>query len=244
MFTILKKELKSYFGTPTAYLVAGIFLLINTLFLWFFDNEYNVFNLGEATLNTFYFIAPWVFLLLIPALTMRQFAEEKQLGTLDWLFTQPLKVGEVVWGKYVSVLVLILFMLVPTIIYIYTLMHFSLDKAIDLGAVFSGYLGLFLLGALYAAVGICVSAFTNNQVVAYVGSVFVCFVIYYGFQGLASYNLLGSVDYYMQQIGAEFHYNSFLKGIIDTRDFIYFIVVIMLSLLVTQFSIQKMLTKS
>ena len=103
MLTILKKEFRSFFGTPNAYLVASFFVVICALFLWFFDNEYNVFNLGNASLSTFFFIAPWAFLFLIPALTMRQFSEEKQLGTLDWLFTQPIRLGNVILGKYLSV---------------------------------------------------------------------------------------------------------------------------------------------
>lgn len=243
MLTILKKELTIYFGTYTAYLVAAIFVLITALFLWFFDNEYNVFNLGEASLTTFFFIAPWAFLLLVPALTMRQLAEEKQLGTLDWLFTQPISIQNVVLGKFISVVFLIIFMLIPTLFYPYTLSYFSLDHSMDLGTIFTGYLGLFLLGSLFAAIGICVSAFTSNQVIAYVLTVFCCFVLYYGFQGLASYNLLGSIDYYMQQLGVQYHYNSFLKGILDTRDLLYFLVISGLALIMAQISIQKMLTK-
>ena len=239
MYTIFKKELIGFFGTINAYLVATIFVLICSLFLWFFDNEYNIFNLGNAALSTFFFIAPWTFLFIIPALTMRQFAEEKQLGTLDWLLTQPIKIVHIVLGKYFSILILIFFILVPTFIYIYSIHHFSLDGKIDLGSIISGYLGLFLLGSLFASIGITISSFTQNQVVAYVATVFVCFIIFYGFQGLASYNLLGSADYYMQQIGAEFHYNSFLKGIIDTRDLLYFICVSAIFLVLTYFSIQK-----
>lgn len=243
MLTILKKEIRNYFGTPGAYLVASIFVLICSLFLWFFDNEYNIFNLGNASLSTFFFIAPWAFLFLIPALTMRQLAEEKQLGTLDWLMTQPLKLNHILFGKYFSVLVLVLFMLIPTWIYIMTVQHFSMDGKADIGAIFSGYVGLFLLGTLFAAIGIFVSSITQNQVVAYVGSVFICFLIFYGMQGLASYNLLGGMDYYVQQIGAEYHYNSFLKGIIDTRDVIYFVAISALFLWFAYFSILQIQSK-
>lgn len=243
MFTILKKEIRSFFGTPGAYITAGIFVLICALFLWFFDNEYNVFNLGNASLSSFFFIAPWALLLLIPALTMRLFAEEKQLGTLDWLFTQPVRMGNVILGKYLAVLLLLLYMLLTTLMFVFTVKHFSMNGQIDSGTVFSGYVGLFLLGALFAAIGICVSAFTQNQVVAYVATVFICFLMFYGFQGLASYNLLGGLDYYMQQIGAEFHYNSFLKGIIDSRDLIYFICVSGLYLCLSYFSLTKLQTQ-
>lgn len=223
MFTIFKKEIRSLFCSPGAYIVASIFILICSLFLWFFDNQYNIFNLGNASLSTFFFIAPWAMLFLIPALTMRQLAEEKQMGTLDWLMTQPLKLHHIIAGKYLSVIVLIAFMIIPTLIYIPTLQHFSMDGKTDLGAIISGYLGLFLLSSMFAAIGFAMSSITQNQVVAYVASVFICFGLFYGFQGLASYNLLGGADYYMQQIGAEFHYNSFLKGIIDSRDILYFL---------------------
>lgn len=243
MLTIFKKEISNYFGTPGAYLVASIFVLICSLFLWFFDNDYNIFNLGNASLSTFFFIAPWAFLLLIPALTMRQIAEEKQLGTLDWLMTQPLKLSHIVVGKYLSVLVLILFILIPTLIYVVTVQHFSMDGGADVGTIFSGYIGLFLLGALFASIGILVSSITNSQVVAYVGTVFLCFVMYYGLSGLASYNLLGGMDYYVKQLGAEFHYNSFLKGIIDSRDIVYFVAISALFLWGSYFSLLKIQAK-
>lgn len=240
MFTIFKKEIRSFFCSPGAYIVASIFILICSLFLWFFDNQYNIFNLGNASLSTFFFIAPWAMLFLIPALTMRQLAEEKQMGTLDWLMTQPIKLHHIILGKYLSVIVLIVFMLIPTLIYIFTLQHFSMDGKTDLGAIASGYIGLFLLSALFAAVGFAMSSATQNQVVAYVASVFICFALFYGFQGLASYNLLGSGDYYMQQIGAEFHYNSFLKGIIDSRDILYFVGFSGLFLYLTYFILQQL----
>lgn len=223
MITIFKKEIRGFFCSPGAYIVASVFILICSLFLWFFDNQYNVFNLGNASLNTFFFIAPWVMLFLIPAFTMRQFAEEKQIGTLDWLMTQPLKLHHIILGKYFSVVILILFMILPSLIYVVTLQYFSMSGEIDSGAITTGYIGLFLLSSLFAAIGLSMSSLTENQVVAYVSSLFICFGLYYGFQGLASYNLLGNADYYMQMIGAEFHYNSFLKGIIDSRDFFYFI---------------------
>lgn len=240
MFTIFKKEIRSFFCSPGAYIVASIFVLICSLFLWFFDNQYNIFNLGNASLSTFFFIAPWAMLFLVPALTMRQLSEEKQMGTLDWLMTQPIKIHQIIFGKFFSVLVLILFMLTPTLIYILSLLHFSIDGQADIGAIVSGYLGLFLLGTFFTAIGFAMSSITENQVVAYVASVFICFVLFYGFQGLASYNLLGNADYYMQQMGAEFHYNSFLKGIIDSRDVIYFLGFSGLFLYFTYFTLQQL----
>ncbi|MDO5510298.1 MAG: ABC transporter permease subunit [Weeksellaceae bacterium] len=237
MVTILKKELRYFFGTFNGYLISGAFVVIAALFLWFFDNEYNVFNLGNASLSSFFFLAPWLLLFIVPAMTMRQLAEEKQMGTLDWLFAQAVNKHEIVLGKYFAVLILILFMLSCTLIFVYTTAYFSMGDGIDLGTVFSGYLGLFLLAALFAALGMLVSTLAPNQVVAYVGSIIAGFILYYGFSGLASYNLLGQFDYFMQQIGSEFHYNGFVKGVIDTRDLLYFVLLIALVLWLAYFFI-------
>lgn len=226
MIKIFRKELKSYLGSYSTYLVVSFYIVLTALSLWFFDNEFNVFNSGNASLSSFFFLSPWAFLLLIPAITMKHFAEEKQLGTLQWLFSQPVKKLNIVLGKYFSSIIIIAFTLVCTVFFIYTLLHFSLNGNLDYGTIFSGYLGLFLLGCLFSAIGTFASAITANQVVSYVVSVFLCFILYYGFSGLASYNLLGGMDYYMQQLGVEFHYNSFLKGIIDSRDLFYFITLI------------------
>lgn len=226
MIKIFSKELKAYLGSYSTYLVVSFYIIFTALSLWFFENEFNAFNSGNASLSSFFFLSPWAFLLLIPAITMKHFAEEKQLGTLQWLFSQPVKKWNIVLGKYFSSIVIIAFMLLCTVVFIYTLQYFSLNGNLDYGTIFSGYLGLFLLGCLFAAIGTFASAITSNQVVSYVVSVFLCFILYYGFSGLASYNLLGGMDYYLQQLGAEFHYNSFLKGIIDSRDLFYFITLI------------------
>lgn len=235
MITILKKELRYFFGTYNGYLIAGAFVVIAALFLWFFDNEYNVFNLGNASLSSFFFLAPWLLLFIVPAMTMRQLAEEKQLGTLDWLFTQPVQKYEIVFGKYLAVLLLIGFMLSTTLIFVYTTAYFAMGDGIDLGTVLSGYFGLFLLAALFGAIGMLISALAPNQVIAYVGSIIVGFILFYGFSALASYNLLGQMDYFMQQLGSEFHYNGFVKGVIDTRDLFYFVLLIALVLWLTYF---------
>ncbi|MDD3459070.1 MAG: ABC transporter permease subunit, partial [Weeksellaceae bacterium] len=240
MIKIFKKELSAYFTGYMAYVCASAFVLICNLFLWFFDNEFNIFNTGTASLSSFFFIAPWILLFMIPALTMRLFAEEESSGTLQWLFTQPIKISGIIWGKYLPVLLVILFSLVFTFGFIKTLENFiSQGHQLDYGVFFSGYLGLFLLGSSFAAIGIFTSSLTKNQVAAYIMAIFLCFVFYYAFESLASYNLLGSSDFYVQKIGMQIHYQQLLKGILDTRDLIYFLVIIALFLVLTNFNLQR-----
>lgn len=227
MWTIFKKEFSNFYLGFTAYLSALTFVVVSVLFLWFFDNEYNVFNTGNASLSSFFFIAPWIFLFLIPALTMKLIAEEQANGTLLWLFTLPIKNNQIVLGKYFAVLSVIIFCLLSTFLFTITLQEFLIpEQELDYSTILSGYIGLFFLGSLFAAIGLFTSSITKNQVLAYVLAVFCCFIFYYGFEGLASYSLLGSLDFYVQKIGSYIHYNQFLKGIIDTRDLLYFIVLI------------------
>lgn len=234
MFSIFKKELWAYFGTLGAYIVSAAFLLICSLFLWFFDNDFNIFNVGLATLNNFFILAPWVLMFLLPALTMKSIAEEEQNGTLIWLFSQPLSVSSIVLGKYWAILILVLFSLLPTFTYVYTINNLSLPKGnIDSGIIVSGYIGLLFLSMTFASIGIFCSSLVKNQVLAFVTGVFFCFICFYGFENLASYNLLGNLDYTLQKVGFFQHYTSFTKGIVDTRDIGYFIFVIVVFLLLS-----------
>lgn len=240
MIKIFKKELANYFMGYMAYISASAFVLICTLFLWFFDNEFNIFNIGTATLSSFFFIAPWVLLFLIPAMTMRTISEEENNGTLQWLFTQPIKVCGIVWGKYLPVILVLLFALLPTLLFVYTLEQFIVSEQIlDYGAMFSGYLGLFLLGSSFAAIGLFTSSITKNQVAAYVSAILLCFFFFYAFESLASYNLLGGADYYVQKLGMFVHFQQMLKGILDTRDLIYFMFIIALFLVLTNYNLVR-----
>ncbi|MDR2123122.1 MAG: ABC transporter permease subunit [Flavobacteriaceae bacterium] len=234
MFSIFKKELWSYFGTLGAYIVATAFLLICSLFLWFFDNDFNVFNIGLASLNNFFVLAPWILMFLIPALTMKSIAEEEQNGTLLWLFSKPISVLSIVIGKYIAILVLVLFSLFPTLIYVYTVFMISMPEGnVDLGTIFSGYIGLLSLSVAFAAIGVFSSSLVKNQVLAFITGVFFCFFCFFGFENLASYNLLGNRDYILQRIGFYQHYISFTKGIVDTRDLGYFIFFVFLFILLS-----------
>ena len=227
MWTIFKKEFSNFYLGFNAYLATATFVIVSVLFLWFFDNEFNVFNTGNATLNSFFFVGPWIFLFMIPALTMKLIAEEQANGTLLWLFTLPIKNNQIIWGKYLAVVSVVIFCLLSTFLFTITLQEFLMpEQELDYGTIFSGYLGLFFLGCLFTAIGLFTSSITKNQVMAYVLAVFFCFIIFYGFESLASYNLLGSMDFYVQKIGSFTHYNQFLKGIIDSRDLLYFLILI------------------
>ena len=240
MWTIFKKEFSNFYLGFTAYMAAATFVIVSALFLWFFDNEFNVFNTGNASLNSFFFVGPWIFLFMIPALTMKLIAEEQANGTLLWLFTQPIKNSQIIWGKYLAVVSVVVFCLIATFLFTVTLQEFLIpEQELDYGTIFSGYLGLLFLGFLFAAIGLFTSSITKNQVMAYVLAVFFCFIIYYGFEGLASYNLLGSMDFYVQKIGSFTHYNQFLKGIIDTRDLLYFMILIVILNLITIINLEN-----
>ncbi len=240
MWTIFKKEFSNFYLGFTAYLAAAAFVIVSVLFLWFFDNEFNVFNTGNASLSSFFFVGPWIFLFMIPALTMKLIAEEQANGTLLWLFTQPIENSQIIWGKYLAVVSVVVFCLIATFLFTVTLQEFLIpEQELDYGTIFSGYLGLLFLGCLFAAIGLFTSSITKNQVMAYVLAVFFCFIIYYGFEGLASYNLLGSMDFYVQKIGSFTHYNQFLKGIIDTRDLLYFMILIVILNLITIINLEN-----
>ncbi|PQL93832.1 ABC transporter permease subunit [Apibacter adventoris] len=234
MFSIFKKEIGTYFGTMGAYIIASIFTIICTLFLWFFDNNFNIFNIGLANLNNFFVLSPWVLLFLIPALTMKSIAEEEENNTLIWLFSQPISIFSVVLGKYFAILTLVLFSLLGTIVYVYSTYMISLPTGnIDLGMVLSGYIGLIFLSMTFISVGIFASSLVKNQVLAFILGVFLSFFCFFGFENLASYNLLGNFDYILQKIGFYQHYISFTKGIIDTRDLGYFLFITFLFLTIS-----------
>lgn len=240
MWTLFKKEFANFFLGSTAYVAALAFAIISTLFLWFFENEYNIFNTGNASLNSFFFIAPWILLFLVPALTMKMIAEEKANGTLTWLFTLPIKNSAIIGGKFLAVISVILFCLLPSVLFIFTISDLIIPgQALDYGVIYSGYIGLLLMSCLFAAIGIFTSSISKNQVMAFVLAVCLCFLMFYGFEGLASYNLLGSADFYVQKIGSYSHYSQFLKGIIDTRDLFYFILLIGLFLQFTILQLQR-----
>ncbi|SDD92353.1 ABC transporter permease [Riemerella columbipharyngis] len=240
MISILKKELWSYLGNWGIWVIIAAFSLISSLFLFFFDNDFNIFEIGTASLQSFFFLAPWLLLFIMPALAMKTLAEEQQSGTLQWLFSQPVKTSQIVLGKYLSVCIMGLFCLVPTFVYLYTIDTLGVVRgSIDFGMTLGSYFGLIVLICSYSAIGIFASSFASNQITAYLFGVFINFILFYGIPQLASYKLLGSADYILENIGFYYHFNAFTIGLIDTRDVCYFLLVILISLIFANFFINK-----
>ncbi|UMY64905.1 MULTISPECIES: gliding motility-associated ABC transporter permease subunit GldF [unclassified Flavobacterium] len=230
MKALFLREIKSFFGSPVGYLVVAVFLLLNGLFLWVFDGDFNILNSGFADLGPFFTFAPWVLIFLIPAVTMRSFSDERRQGTLELLLTKPLSVWQVVLGKFLGSLLLIVIALLPTLVYVYVLYGLALPEGnIDFGSTIGSYFGLLFLVAGYSAIGIFTSSLTDNQVVAFIASVFLCFVFYFGFA-----NLPGSMG---ALLGMQAHFSSMARGVIDTRDVLYFVSI---SLLFLAFTVHKL----
>ena len=239
MLAILKKEINTFFASPIGYLVIGVFLLLNGLFLWVFKGEFNILDNGLANLSSFFLLAPWILIFLVPAVTMRSFSDEKKQGTLELLVTKPISHFQIVLGKYFGALVLILMALIPTLLYVYTVSQLGNPEGnLDMGSTIGSYFGLFFLIAAYTSIGVFASTLSDNQIVAFIISVFICFFFYFGFEGISNYNILDHLVY-MENLGMASHYNSMSRGIIDTRDLIYFISIAVAFLVFTKLRIQK-----
>jgi len=240
MQAILQKEISAFFSSAIGYLVIGIFLVVNGLFLWVFNGDFNILNYGFADLSSFFLIAPWIFIFLIPAITMRSFAEEKKQGTLELLLTKPITTWQLVLGKYFGSLILVILALLPTLLYVVTIDELGKPEGnFDLGATIGSYLGLLFLSAVYTAIGIFSSSITKNQIVAFILAVLLCFLSYFAFEGISNFQLFGSEIYALEYLGISFHYKSISRGIIDTRDVIYFLSLAGIFLSLTKYMIYK-----
>lgn len=240
MMALIFREINSFFGSLIGYLVIAVFLLINGLFLWLFDSPFNILNAGFAELSSFFLLAPWVMIFLIPAVTMRSFSDEKRMGTLELLLTKPITIKEIVFGKYIGAIILILLALIPTLLYILTISELGNPPGNwDTGSTLGSYIGLLFLIIAYTAIGIFASSLSENQIVAFIVAVFLCFFMYYGFEGLASYNLFGSFDFFVSKLGMQAHFQSVSRGVLDSRDIVYFVSVAVFFLGLTVFKLQK-----
>lgn len=238
MWSVCKKELRQFFSSLTGYIAIIVFLLVNGLMLFVFED--NILDFGYATLDRFFQLAPWILLLLIPAITMRSFAEEFKTGTFEILQTRPLSRWQIVIGKYLGSLIVVIIALLPTIIYYFSVQKLSSGEGIDTGATMGSYIGLVFLAAVFTAIGICTSSFTNNAVIAFIISLIACALFYYGFSAISRLpGLSGGLDYYFEMIGIDFHYRSISRGVVDTRDLVYFLSVIVLFLSITNRKLLK-----
>ncbi len=240
MLAILKKELWSYFGNWSAWIIIAAFSFISALFLFFFENDFNILDIGTASLQSFFMLSPWLFMFIIPALAMKTFAEEQQSGTLQWLFSQPLKISEIISGKFLAVMVVGILCLLPSLVYLYSVYVLGVPVGnLDFGATLGSYFGLFILIATFSSVGILASSLSSNQIMAYLLGVFMNFILYFGIEQLANFKLLGGADYILQNLGFYHHFMAFTRGLIDTQDVFYFLFVIGLSLFLAKYFVEK-----
>ena len=238
MKALLFREIKSFFGSPIGYLVIAIFLILNGLFLWIFDGEYNILNSGFADLSPFFTISPWILIFLIPAVTMRSFSDEMKQGTLELLLTKPLSIWQIVNGKFFGAVLLIVIAIIPTFIYVYVISSLGMPEGnIDMGSTIGSYFGLLFLISGYSAIGIFTSTLSDNQIVAFLLAVFLCFIFYFGFDGIATY--LPSIENFISNLGMNSHFKSMSRGVIDTRDLLYFVSITYIYLLITVTKIKR-----
>jgi len=240
MISILKKELRTFFSNATGYIVIGIFLIITGLLLWIIPGQYNILDNGYANVDGLFFLAPWLFLFLCPAVTMRLFAEEKQIGTWELLTTRPLSKTSIVLGKFIAGWLLVSLALVPTIIYYITVAYLAEPMGnIDAGAFWGSYIGLYFLAAIYVAIGTFTSSISNNQIIAFVTALVLSFLLYYGFEVISSFFSSGKTIQFIDSLGIHAHYKSMSRGVIDSRDVVYFILVSYLFLQITVKTISR-----
>jgi ABC-2 type transport system permease protein len=235
MISLFIKEIKSFFNSLTGYLVIIAFLLINSLFMWVFEGPLNIPDGGYASMDTLFTLAPWVFLMLIPAVTMRSFAEERRTGTIDLLLTSPLSGMQIVTAKYLAAVMMILLALLPTLVYYYSVVSLGNPVGnLDKGGTWGSYIGLIMLAAAYAAVGIFCSSLTDNLVVSFLLAAFLCLFFCYGFEQLGTLLTMGKAGKVLVYFGIMEHYQSMSRGVIDTRDVVYFLALILIFLICTK----------
>ncbi len=235
MFTIFQKEVNLFFSSLIGYISIGVFLLITALFLWVFPST-SILEYGYASLDYLFTIAPWVLMFLIPAITMRSFSEEMRSGTIEILATRPITDLQIILGKYFAALFLVFFALLPTLFYYYTVYALGSPVGnVDTGATWGSYIGLLLLGGAFVAIGIFASSLTDNQIVAFLLAVFLCFFCFAAFDYLSQLNVFyASIDDVIELLGINAHYISISRGVVDTRDLVYFFSFIAIFIVMTK----------
>ena len=233
MITLMLKEVNEFLNSLIAYVALTVFLVGVGMVMWLFPDT-NVVDYGYATLEPVFTVGPYLFLFLVPAITMRSFAEEKRTGTLELLYTLPFRPSQIIVGKYLAAMVLVVFALVPTILYYYSVYQLGNPAGnLDTSGIIGSYLGLLMLGSVFVAIGIYCSAITENQIVSFVVAAAVSFMIYQGFEAIAAIDVWGAWSYYLEQLGIMFHYSSISRGVLDARDLAYFVGVTVFFLLMT-----------
>ena len=240
MVAIFKRELVSFFSSVTGALVVSVFLLITGLFLWVIPNDLNILFGEYASLESLFYIAPWVYLFLVPAVTMRLFADENKMGTLDVLLTRPISETQIVSAKFLTGLSIVIISLLPTLLYVYSVYQLGNPVGnMDMGATWGSYIGLLFLAAVYVAIGVFASSVTDNQIVAFVIAVLLSFMFYSGFDSLAELPSLRDWQELITYIGIDSHYRSLSRGVIDSRDVIHLACLVYFFLFLTKLSLLR-----
>lgn len=240
MASIFWKEINAFFSSLIGYIVVGVFLLVMGVVLWFLP-DFSLLEFTYATLAPFFDLAPVIFAFLIPAITMRSFAEELQTGAIELLATRPVTDLQIILGKFFASLALVVFALLPTVIYYITVYQLGMEKGnLDSGAILGSYFGLLLLAAAFASIGIFASTLSPNQIVAFLLAVSLCFVFHWGFFYFSKLPIfVGSLDDFIQRLGIDYHYAAISRGVVDTRNLIYFLSVTVLFIALTQVSLER-----
>lgn len=240
MLALYKKEIRIFLSSLIGYVVIAVFLLITGLFMWIFPGDMNVLDMGFAQMDTLFVISPWVFMFLIPAITMRSFAEERRQGTMELLLTKPISDLQIILSKYFAGLTLVLIAIIPTLVYYMVIWKLGNPPGnIDSGGTWGSYIGLMLLASGYVAIGIFASCLTTNQIVAFLLAAMLSFLMFTGFQALGSFELFGEFDRFVMRLGMQDHYSALSLGLIDSRDVIYFLALISIFVMLTRLVLQS-----
>jgi ABC-2 type transport system permease protein len=241
VFALLKKEINSFFSSLIGYLVIIVFLLAVGLLMWIFPGGgHNVIESGYANMDPLFILAPWLFLFLIPAVTMRMLAEEQKSGTIELLLTQPITDLQIVLAKYLAAVILVLISLVPTIVYYISISRLATPAGnVDTAGIIGSYIGLIFLCSGFVSIGIFASSLTNNQIVSFILAVILCFFFYSGFDFLSTILTTSETTTILSRLGMSNHYSSLSRGVIDTRDVVYFISVTLFFVFLSRFILEK-----
>ncbi len=239
MGALIRKELSLYFNNLSGVLISGLFLLITGLFLWVIPGSWNVFSVGYANINGLFELAPWLYLFLIPAISMRLFADEYRIGTIELLMTSPLSSSKVVFSKFIAGFIVVLVSLLPTLVFVYSInMMASPMGNIDSGAIIGSYIGLLFLACLYLAIGVFASSLTDNQIVAFLFALVLCYLVYAGLD-FVSLIFSGQLAFYISQGGISSHYEALSRGVVELSDVVYFVSMTLFFLFLTQKKIER-----
>lgn len=236
MYSLFLKEIRSFLSSFLGYIIIVVFMLVVGLFLWVLPTEFNLLDFGYANVDGLFIIAPFIFLFLVPAITMRSFADENKTGTIELLYTRPISDLQIILAKYFAAFILVVLALLPTIVYYFSVWHLGFPQGnIDSGGFWGSFIGLVFLGATFVSIGIFASSLSENQVVSFIVAILISAFAYLGFELIYSLSWFGNIDLFIKSLGISAHYSSISRGVIDTRDVVYFLSVIILFLSLTGF---------